>query len=151
MKPVTVNRKAFHDYEILDKFEAGLALMGSEVKSIRAGRISLKDAYVDIRSGEAFLRQAHITPYANASFNNHEPERERKLLLHSREIRKLDQKVKTRGVTIIPLQVYLTDKGRIKIEIAIAKGRREYDKKQRIKEMDIRREMERELRDFKKK
>jgi len=150
MKVITVNRKAFHDYEILDRFEAGLALQGSEVKSIRAGMVNLKDSYVEIRAGEAFLVHAHISPYPNASYNNHEPERPRKLLLHAREIHKLDQKVKTRGVSIIPLQLFFSDRGLIKAEIALAKGKREYEKKQRIKEKDVRREMERDLRHYKK-
>jgi SsrA-binding protein len=151
MKTLTVNRKVFHDYEILEKFEAGLVLTGSEVKSICDGRVNLKDSYVEIRQGEAFLVRAHISPYPNASYNNHEPERERKLLLNRREIHKIDQKVKARGVTVVPLQMYFAQRGKIKLEIAIAKGKRAYEKKQKIKEKDIQREMERELRHFRKK
>ncbi len=145
---ITVNKKAYHDYEILDKFEAGMALMGSEVKSIREGKVNLKDSYVEIKVQEAFLVSAHIAAYSNASYNNHEPERERKLLLHKRELLKMDKKVKTRGVTIIPLRMYFNKKGIVKIEIAIAKGKREYEKKQKIKERDIKREMDRELRRY---
>ncbi|MCU0287799.1 MAG: SsrA-binding protein SmpB [Acidobacteria bacterium] len=145
---ITVNRKAFHDYEILEKFEAGMELTGSEVKSIREGRVNLKDSYVEIRSLEAFLLNSHISAYPNASYNNHVPERVRKLLLHRREILKLDNRVKTRGVSIIPIRMYLTAKGLIKIEIAIAKGKRVYDKKQAIKERDIRKEADRELRHY---
>ena len=148
-KDITVNRKAFHDYEIFGKYEAGMMLVGSEVKSIREGKVNLKDSYVEIRSQEAFLINAHISQYSNASYNNHEPERERKLLLHKQELIKLDRKVKTRGVTIIPLRMYFTTKGRVKIEIAMVKGKRAYDKKQVIRERDIRRDAERELRNYK--
>ena len=151
MKVITVNRKVFHDYEILDKVEAGISLTGSEVKSLREGRVSLKDAYVDIRRREAFLINAHISIYPNASYNNHEPERERKLLLNKTELRKWEQKIKTRGMSIVPLQIYATPKGLMKIEIALAKGKREYEKKQKIKEKDIRREMDRDLRYYRNK
>jgi SsrA-binding protein len=148
MKIVTVNKKAFHDYEILTKYEAGLVLLGSEVKSIRAGAVSLKDSYVEIRAGEAFLVSSHIGQYANASFNNHEPRRERKLLLNRREIRKCDQRVQVKGLTIIPLRMYLNDKGLVKLEIGLAKGKRQYEKKQKIKDRDIKREVERELKHY---
>ena len=151
MKVITVNRKAFHDYEILDKVEAGMSLTGSEVKSLREGRVSLRDAYVDIRRREAFLINAHISIYPNASYNNHEPERERKLLLNKTELRKWEQKIKTRGMSIVPLQIYATPKGLMKVEIALAKGKREYEKKQKIKEKDIRREMDRDLRYYRNK
>jgi len=145
---ITVNRKAFHEYEIIEKYEAGMALVGSEVKSIREGKVNLKDSYVEIRNLEAFLVSSHISHYSNASYNNHEPERQRKLLLHRREILKLDKKVKTRGVSIIPLRMYFNLKGRIKIEIALAKGKRAYDKKQAIKDRDISRDTDRELRNY---
>lgn len=151
MKTVAQNRKAFHDYEILDRFEAGIALAGSEVKSIRAGRISLKDAFVEIQGGEAFLLRCHISPYLQASIFNHEPERKRKLLLHGREIHRLDQKVKERGFSIVPLQVVLTDKGLVKVEIALVRGKREYEKKQKLKERDIQREMDRDVQRFRSK
>ena len=151
MKTIAQNKKAFHDYEILDKFEAGMALVGSEVKSIRAGRVSLKDAFVEILDGEAFLLRCHISPYLEASIFNHEPERKRKLLLNRREIHRLDQKVKARGFSIVPLQVYMTDKGLFKIEIALVRGKREYEKKQKLKERDIQREMDRDVQRFKSK
>lgn len=151
MKTVAQNKKAFHEYEILDKYEAGMALAGSEVKSIRAGRINLKDSFVEIQNGEAFLLRCHISPYEQASIFNHEPERKRKLLLNRREIHRLDQKVKTRGFSIVPLQVFLTDKGLFKIEIALVRGKREYEKKQKIKERDIQREMDRDVQRFKSK
>jgi len=148
MKTIAQNKKAFHDYEVLDRFEAGIALAGSEVKSIRAGRISLKDSFVEVQNGEAFLLRCHVSPYEQAGAFNHEPERKRKLLLHAREIHRLDQKVKERGFSIVPLLVFLTDKGLIKVEIALVRGKREYEKKQKLKERDIRREMDRDLQRF---
>jgi SsrA-binding protein len=151
MKTIAQNKKAFHDYEILDKFEAGIALDGSEVKSIRAGRISLKDAFVEIHDNEAFLLRCHVSPYLQANIFNHEPERKRKLLLHGREIHRLDQKVKARGFSIVPLQVFLTDKGLVKVEIALVRGKREYEKKQKLKERDIQREMDRDVQRFRSK
>jgi SsrA-binding protein len=151
MKTIAQNKKAFHDYEILDKFEAGIALAGSEVKSIRAGRISLKDAFVEIHDNEAFLLRCHVSPYLQANIFNHEPERKRKLLLHGREIHRLDQKVKARGFSIVPLQVFLTDKGLVKVEIALVRGKREYEKKQKLKERDIQREMDRDVQRFRSK
>lgn len=150
MKIITVNKKAFFDYDILEKLEVGLELLGSEVKSLREGRISLKDAFIEIKAGEAWLIHAHISPYTCASYNNHEPERPRKLLLHRREIRRLDQKVSAKGVTIMPLRLYFNDQGRAKMEIGLARGKREYEKKQKIKEKDIQREVDRDLQRFKK-
>jgi len=147
-KNITVNKKAFHDYEIVEKYDAGIILLGSEVKSIREGRVNLKDAYVEIRAREAFLVSSHIAAYSNASYNNHEPERKRKLLMHKQELGKLDRKVKTRGITIVPLRMYLTPKGLVKVEIAIVKGKRLYDKKQKIKDDDIKREMDREMKPY---
>lgn len=149
LKSITVNKKAYHDYEILDKLEAGMVLLGSEVKAIREGRVNLKDSYIDIRNREPFLVSCHIGPYSNASYNNHEPERERKLLLHKQELKRLDKKVRTRGVTIIPLKMYFSDKGKIKLQIALAKGKASHDKKQKIKEEDIKRDMARELKHYK--
>jgi SsrA-binding protein len=149
MKNITVNKKALHEYEILEKFEAGMALTGSEVKSIREGKVNLKDAYVLIRQREAFLINSHISAYSNASYNNHEPERERKLLLNRKEIMKLDKKVRERGFSIVALRMYFSDKGYIKLEIALAKGKRLWEKKQKIKERDIKRETDREMKYFK--
>ncbi len=148
-KNIAVNRKAYHDYEILDKLEAGIVLLGSEVKSAREGKVNIKDAYVDLRTGEAFLINAHISPYSNASYNNHEPLRNRKLLINKREFRKFEKKTKTRGFTVIPLRMYFNGKGLIKVEIALARGKRSYDKKQQIKERDIKRDMARQLKDYK--
>ena len=145
VKVVATNRKARHEYFILEQIEAGLVLQGSEIKSIRAGQISLAEAYVRIENGEeAWLVEAHIAPYDQASYNNHEPRRPRKLLLHKTQIRKLWDEMRQKGVTVIPLQVYLKD-GRAKIEIAVAKGKKLYDKRQEIARRDMERELERNL------
>jgi SsrA-binding protein len=143
-KVVASNRRARHEYFILETFEAGIALQGSEIKSIRAGQISLAEAYIRIDGREAWLEDAHIAPYEQASRNNHEPRRPRKLLLHSSEIHRLWNNVRQKGVTIIPLNVYLKD-GRAKIEIAIAKGKKLYDKRAEIAKRDSEREIERHL------
>jgi SsrA-binding protein len=143
-KAVATNRRARHEYFILETFEAGVALHGSEIKSIRAGQISLAEAYVRIDGKEAWLEDAHIAPYEQASIYNHEPRRPRKLLLHSSEIRKLWNTVRQKGVTIIPLSVYLKN-GRAKVEIAVAKGKKLYDKRAEIAKRDTEREIERQL------
>lgn len=145
MKNIAVNKKAYFNYEILESLEAGIALQGSEVKSIREGRISLKDSYAEIRNGEAFLVQCHISPYEAANRFNHEPLRPRKLLLHRQEIKRLTGKIREKGLTLIPTKVLLNDKGRIKVELSLAKGKRMYEKKDVIKERDREREMRREL------
>jgi len=143
-KVVARNRRAHHEYFILETFEAGIALQGSEIKSIRAGQISLAEAYVRIDGNEAWLEDAHIAPYEQASIYNHEPRRPRKLLLHNTEIRRLWNTVRQKGVTIIPLSVYLKN-GRAKVEIAIAKGKKLYDKREEIAKRDSLREIERTL------
>ena len=143
-KVVASNRRARHEYFILETFEAGIALQGSEIKSVRAGQISLAEAFVRIDGKEAWLEDAHIAPYEQASIYNHEPRRPRKLLLHSSEIRKLWNTVRQKGVTIIPLSVYLKN-GRAKVEIAIAKGKKLYDKRAEIAKRDSQREIERNL------
>jgi SsrA-binding protein len=140
-KLVASNRKAFHDYFIMDKFEAGMVLAGTEVKSIREGRINLKDSYAAIKDGEAFLFNCHITPYSHGNRENHEPTRARKLLLHRQEIRKLIGKTQEKGLTLIPLRVYLT-RGRVKIELGVARGKKDYDKR----ETERRKEVDRETR-----
>ena len=142
---IATNRKAKHDYFLLESFEAGLVLQGSEIKSIRAGRISIKEAYVRTDGNEAWLVDCHIAPYDPASRQNHEPRRERKLLLHRKEIDKLWDEVRQKGVTIVPLRVYLKN-GRAKLEIALAKGKRKYDKRQAVAKRDAEREIERALR-----
>lgn len=145
IKIVASNRKASHEYFLLDTYEAGIVLTGSEIKSIRAGRMSLAEAYIRIENGEGWLVDAHIAPYSQASRNNHEPRRPRKLLLHRKEIDELDAEIRQKGVTIIPTKAYLKD-GRAKLEIAIAKGKKLYDKRQAIAKRDAEREMERNLR-----
>jgi SsrA-binding protein len=143
-KVVATNRKARHEYFILETYEAGMSLQGSEIKSIRAGQISLAESYVRIDGREAWLIDAHIAPYEQASIQNHEPRRSRRLLLHSSEIRKLWNMVRQKGLTVIPLQVYLKD-GRAKLEIAAAKGKQLHDKRATLAERDAKREIERQL------
>jgi SsrA-binding protein len=143
-KVVATNRRARHEYFILETYEAGVALHGSEIKSVRAGQISLAEAYVRIDGKEAWLEDAHIAPYEQASIYNHEPRRSRKLLLHSSEIRKLWNNVRQKGVTIIPLSVYLKN-GRAKVQIAVAKGKKLYDKRAELAKRDTKREIERQL------
>ncbi len=149
MKNITVNKKALHEYEIIEKFEAGMVLRGSEVKSIREGKVNLKDAYVLIREREAFLINSHISAYSNASYNNHEPERERKLLMNRKEIKKVHKNVKERGFSLIALRMYFNNKGFVKVEIALAKGKRLWEKKQKIKDRDIKKDVDRELKHYK--
>jgi SsrA-binding protein len=143
-KVVARNRKALHEYFILETMEAGIALQGSEIKSIRAGQISLAEAFVRIDGEQAWLEDAHIAPYEQASIYNHEPRRPRKLLLHNTEIRHLWNTVRQKGVTVIPLSIYLKN-GRAKVEIAIAKGKKLYDKRAEIAKRDSQREIERTL------
>ena len=141
-KVVATNRKARYDYDILDTFECGIVLRGSEVKSLRDAQVQLKDSYADIRDGEVWLERAHIAPYGFAAGGGHDPERPRKLLLHRREIERLIGKVNEVGLTLIPLVVYFKD-GKAKVELGLAKGRRTYDKRQKIREREERREMDR--------
>jgi SsrA-binding protein len=145
-KTVTVNRKARADYFIEETVEAGLVLTGSEVKSLREGRANLKDSYARILRGEAALVNAHISPYGPAARDNPEPTRTRKLLLHRREIDRLDGKLKQKGLTLVPLRLYFNAKGRAKIELGLGRGKRQYDKRQTIKAREARRETERALR-----
>lgn len=142
---IASNKKARHDYHILDTYEAGLVLTGSEVKSLRMGRASLVDGYVYIENGEAWMEAAYIPEYLNGSWTNHRPRRKRKLLLHRQQINKLWQKTREGGMTIVPLSLYFLD-GRAKVEIALAKGKREYDKRQTLREKQDRREAERAMR-----
>ncbi len=139
---VSQNRKARHEYDIFDTLEAGIVLLGPEVKSIREGRINIKDGYIDIRDGEAWLQNVHISPYPYAT-NTAKPDplRARKLLLHKQEIKRLSGKVKERGFTLIPLKVYIS-RGKVKIEIALAKGKKLYDKREALKRKTIDREFE---------
>lgn len=142
---IASNKKARHDYHILDTFEAGLVLTGSEVKSLRMGRASLVDGFIFIENGEAWMESAYIPEYLNGSWTNHRPRRKRKLLLHRQEIDKLWGKTREGGMTIVPLKLYFLD-GRAKVEIALAKGKREYDKRQTLREQQDKREAERAMR-----
>jgi SsrA-binding protein len=145
IKNLATNRKASFEYFLLEHFEAGLSLQGSEIKSIRAGQISLAEAYIEVNGREAWLVECHIAPYEQASRFNHDPKRKRRLLLHKREIRQLWSEVRQKGVTIVPTRVYLKE-GRAKIEIALAKGKQLHDKRHTIAERDQEREMKREAR-----
>jgi len=144
VKVVATNRKARHEYFILDTFEAGLELRGSEIKSIREGQVSLAESYVSVDGDQAWLVDAHIAPYNQASHYNHDPRRPRRLLLHKGEIRELWDQVRKKGMTIVPLSIYLKE-GRAKIEIAIARGKKLYDKRAAITERDNQRDIERQL------
>ncbi|MCR4437587.1 MAG: SsrA-binding protein SmpB [bacterium] len=145
-KLITTNRKARHDYVILETVEAGIALQGTEVKSLRAGRANLKDSYAAIKDGEVWLFHAHISPYDHGSVYNHDPVRPRKLLLHRQEIRCLARKVQERGLTLVPLRMYFK-KGRAKVELALARGKHQYDRRQDITRRDAERDTQRELKE----
>jgi SsrA-binding protein len=137
------NRKALHAFHVLDTWEAGIALQGTEVKSLRGGHGQLQDAYVDAAGGELWLKQANISPYAFGTYANHDPLRPRKLLLHAAEIRKIMAKVERKGYTLIPLAIYLNPKGRIKVRIALAEGKTLGDKREALKEREQKRELDR--------
>jgi len=139
---ITVNRQAYHDYEVERTVEAGIVLMGTEIKSIRAGKVNLRGAYGIIRNGELWLENAHIAVYEHGTYYNHEPMRNRKLLLHKREISQLALKVATKGMTLIPLKLYIKG-GRAKIEMGLCRGKKLYDKRDAIAERDMQREIER--------
>jgi SsrA-binding protein len=139
---VATNRQARHRYHLLDSWEAGVVLTGTEVKSLREGKAQLKDGYAAVRDGEVWLHNVHIPPYAPASRENHEPERPRKLLMHGREITRLLSKTREKGLTIVPIRLYFSG-GRAKVEIALAKGKDVADKRQTLKEQELKREMDR--------
>ncbi len=146
VKIVATNRKAGFEYFLLEKFEAGLALQGSEIKSIRAGQMSIVEAYVDIADGRnAWLIESNIAPYALANHFNHDPKRKRRLLLHKKQIREMWEAIKQKGMTVVPTRVYLKD-GRAKIEIALARGKKNFDKRAAIAKRDMEREQDRESR-----
>jgi len=136
---VAENRKAFHDYHILETFEAGLALLGTEVKAIREGRVNLRDSFASVDGGEVFLHNVNISPYSHRGYANHEPLRRRKLLLHKAEIRKLIGKTSEKGLTLVPLRMYFKN-GRVKVAVSLAKGKKDYDKRETIKKRDADRE-----------
>ena|SRR3989304_316709 len=145
-KIVATNKKARYEYHILETYEAGIALKGTEVKSLRAGQASLKEAYARVENGEAMIHGLHIAPYAQGNIANHEPKRPRKLLLHKREIMKLLGKTQERGLTLVPLKIYFRD-GRAKLELALARGKAVHDKRRDIAEREARREIEREIKE----
>jgi SsrA-binding protein len=146
-KVISDNRKAGHDYFLLERFEAGLVLTGTEIKSIRAGKVNLADAYARIEHDEAWLIGAHIAPFEQANRYNHEPKRVRKLLLRRSEIDELLGKTKSKGLTLVPLRLYLTGKGRAKIELGLARGKQAHDRRRDIADRDAQRDMARELAD----
>jgi SsrA-binding protein len=147
MKLVCTNRKARRDYQILETMEAGLVLVGTEVKSLRDGQAQLKDSFAGIEEGELYLYNAHINPYRMGNRFNHEPTRTRKLLMHEREIRRLIGKIQEKGLTLIPLRLYFNDSGKVKVELGLARGKKAYDKRRDIAERDAKREMERAVKD----
>ena len=146
IKVVATNRKARHEYHFEDTYEAGLVLLGSEIKSVRAGRVSIQEGFVLFEEGEAWLVNVHIAQYDPASQQNHDPKRRRKLLLHRREIDRLQSRAREKGHTVIPTKLYLKD-GRAKMEIVLARGKRQYDKRQAIAERDTKRQVERALKE----
>jgi SsrA-binding protein len=144
VKPIAENRKARHEYQLLERYEAGLVLTGTEVKSLRQGGASLQQAYADVRDGEVWLVGAHIAEYGQGNVNNHDPDRDRKLLLHRREIASLVGKVRERGLTLVPTRMYFKD-GRAKVELALARGKERRDKRRDIAKRDAERQIERAL------
>lgn len=137
------NRKASHEYQFLDKYIAGIVLKGTEIKSIRLGKVNMQDAYCVFLNGECWVKSLHIAPYEMAGFINHEAKSDRKLLLTKKELKKLDQSHKETGLTIIPIRIFVNDRGLAKVQIALAKGKKLYDKRQSLKDKDMKRDMER--------
>ena len=147
IKEIASNRKAFHDYFVLERFEAGIELFGTEVKSIRAGQVNLKDSYCTIREGELFVRGMHVSPYEKGNIFNRDPLRVRRLLMHKREIMRLLGQTKQEGLTLIPLSVYFV-KGRAKVEVGLCKGKKLYDKRETAAKKDAARNIERSMKNF---
>ncbi len=145
-KLVAQNKKAFHDYHIEDRYEAGIVLTGTEIKAIRGGKVNMRDSFAQIRRGEAFLHNMHISPYEQGNRYNHEPLRTRKLLLNRGEISRLIGMIKEKGYTLVPLKVYLKN-GLAKVEIALAKGKKDYDKRETIKQRDAKREIQKAIKE----
>ncbi len=144
-KVVCTNKKAYHDYHVSDKLEAGISLTGTEVKSLREGKANLKESYVQIKAGEVFLVGCHISPYSHGNIYNHDPVRQRKLLLHASEIRRLEAKVAQRGFTLLALKIYFTRRGKAKVELGLGRGKKLYDKREALKERATKREVERAM------
>ncbi|HHE37270.1 MAG TPA: SsrA-binding protein SmpB [Candidatus Cloacimonetes bacterium] len=139
------NRKASHNYYFVEELETGIVLKGTEIKSIRSGRLNFKDSYAYFENDEIWLYNLHISQYEQGSFNNHDPDRKRKLLLHRKEIRKLMKKVEEKGFTLIPKEIYINEKGFVKVNLAVARGKRQYDKRETIQKKDEMRDMERKM------
>jgi len=144
-KAVATNRKAYHDYFIEEKFEAGIMLQGTEVKSLREGRVNLQDSYASVKGDEVFLHHCHISPYSHGNIMNHEPLRTRKLLLHRKEINKLLGRTQQQGLTLIPLRIYFSKRGHAKVELGLAKGKKLHDRRETIKTREASREVERAM------
>jgi SsrA-binding protein len=149
-KVLVTNRKARHDYHIIETFEAGIALAGTEVKSLRDGKGNLKDSFARVENGELYLYNMHISPYEKGNIYNKDPLRTRKLLMHKKQINRLFAQVKEKGLTLIPLQVYLNERGLVKVALALAKGKARYDKREDIKKKDANRQMEKAFKEFNK-
>lgn len=148
-KVVATNRKAYHDYFIEEKFEAGIMLTGTEVKSLREGRANLQDSYASVKDGETFLYHCHISPYSHGNLMNHDPLRVRKLLLHKKEIHKLLGKTQQKGLTLVPLRIYFSERGKAKVELGLAKGKKLHDRRDTIKSREASREVERAIKERK--
>jgi SsrA-binding protein len=148
-KVVATNRKAFHDYFIEERYEAGIMLQGTEVKSLREGRVNLQDSYASVRGSEMFLHQCHISPYSHGNIANHDPTRVRKLLMHKAEINKLLGKTQQKGLTLIPLRIYFSKRGYAKVELGLAKGKKLYDRRETIKAREAGREVQRAIKERK--
>ncbi|MDH4300963.1 MAG: SsrA-binding protein SmpB [Nitrospira sp.] len=148
-KVVATNRKAYHDYFIEEKFEAGMVLKGTEVKSLRDRRVNLQDSYASVKEGEVFLHHCHISPYSHGNLMNHDPIRTRKLLLHRKEINKLLGKTQQKGLTLVPLRIYFSTRGQAKVELGLAKGKKQHDRRASIKAREAGREVERAMKERK--
>jgi SsrA-binding protein len=148
-KVVATNRKAFHDYFIEERYEAGIMLQGTEVKSLREGRVNLQDSYATVRGSEVYLHQCHISPYSHGNIMNHDPTRVRKLLLHKAEIHKLLGKTQQKGLTLVPLRIYFSKRGYAKVELGLAKGKKLYDRRETIKTREAGREVQRAIKERK--
>ncbi|MGH7227801.1 MAG: SsrA-binding protein SmpB [Nitrospiraceae bacterium] len=144
-KVVATNRKAFHDYHVEERLEAGIVLKGTEVKSLREGQVNLRDSYASVDRGELVLHHCHISPYSHGNIMNHDPVRPRKLLLHRKEINKLLGKSQQKGLTLVPLRIYFNPRGLAKVELALAKGKKQYDRREAIKAREVGREVERAI------
>ena len=148
MKIVSNNKKAYHDYFILDTYEAGIELKGTEIKSVRQNQVNLKDSFVRVKNNEVFVENMHISPYDHGNIFNHDPKRTRKLLLHKKEILKITNKLKEGGLTVVPTKLYFNKSSKVKLEIAIAKGKKLYDKRNDLKDKDAKRDIERSLKNY---